>query len=597
MNISGHSGWTAAGIFLLASGLRLVHVYQMSAGPLFVDPAVDAGSYVEHASRLAAGHWLDRGEGPFWQPPLYSYVLALVKLAFPDSFFYIARIIQTLIGATSCLLVYLIGRRAFSPVVGTIAAVAAALYGPLIFFDARLLPTGLATFLILVGLLLLIRAVERPSRLVFLAAGLLLGIASIAVATVLALIPLTAAWLGYRFWAQADRGRSWVGSFLLGAALAIAPVTLRNVIVGEDVVLISYNGGVNFYIGNNADYEQTLGIRPGWEWEGLVALPLMEGITRPSAKSSFFYARAFEFIREYPLAYIALMGSKTVQFWHGDEIERNQEIYYWRKYSSVLAVTLWKWGLAFPFGLVSPLALVGLLVYIRRQGITLPVVFAIGYSFAVITFFVAARYRLPVVPLLLLFAVYGGHWLCERWREKPLLHTLWPLAILGILVILINWHLPPMHMRGTAATHNDLGNVYLRQGRHEMALLKYQQAVQRDSTYWQAWFNLGSLRALRGDLGGALPIFQRVLVHHPRRADIWSNLAGAFVGLGDYQQAIRTLERALLIAPTRPDIYVELLRLYIVQRQYGKADTLYHRALSEFPADAQLHALHGEIDH
>ena len=154
-----------------------------------------------------------------------------------------------------------------------------------------------------------------------------------------------------------------------------------------------------------------------------------------------------------------------------------------------------------------------------------------------------------------------------------------------------------MDRRGTAATHNDLGNVYLRQGRHEMALLKYQQAVQRDATYWQAWFNLGSLRALRGDLGGALPIFQRVLEQHPERADVWSNLAGAFVGLGDTQQAIRTLKRALRIAPPRPDIYVELLRLYIVQRQYGKADALYHRALSEFPTDVQLHALHGEINH
>lgn len=597
MRLLDHPGRLSAGILLGALGLRLVHVFQMSAGPLFADPAVDAATYVDHATRLATGHWLGWGEGPFWQPPLYPYILALVKLAFPDAFFYIARIIQALIGAASCLLVYLIGRRAFSPVVGTVAAVAAALYGPSIYFDARLLPTGLATFLILVGLLLLMRAVERPSRLVFLAAGLLLGIASIAVATVLALIPLTAAWLCYRFWDQAGRGRSWGGNFLLGAALAIAPVTLRNDIVGEDVVLISYNGGVNFYIGNNADYERTHALRPGWEWEALVALPLMEGITRPSAKSGFFYARAFEFIRESPLAYIALMGSKAAQFWRGDEIERNQEIYYWRKYSSILAVTLWKWGLAFPFGLVSPLALIGLLVYIRRQGITLPVVFVLGYSLAVVAFFVAARYRVPVVPLLLLFAVYGGRWLYGQWREKTFRLALWPTVVLGVLVLLANWHLPPMDMRGTAATHNDLGNGYLRQGRREMALLKYQQAVRRDATYWQAWFNLGSMRALRGDLQGALPIFQRVLEHHPERADIWSNLAGAYVGLGDYRQATQTLERALRTAPPRPDIYVELLRLYIAQRQYDEADALYHRALSEFSNDAQLHALHGEIDH
>jgi hypothetical protein len=63
----------------------------MSASPLFADPAVDAATYVEYATRLAAGQWLGWGQGPFWQPPLYPYVLALVKLVFADSFFYAVR--------------------------------------------------------------------------------------------------------------------------------------------------------------------------------------------------------------------------------------------------------------------------------------------------------------------------------------------------------------------------------------------------------------------------------------------------------------------------------------------------------------------------
>ena len=593
MRLSDHTGWIPAGIVLLALALRLIHVWQMSASPLFADPAVDAATYVEHATRLAEGQWLAWGQGPFWQPPLYPYVLALVKLAFADSFFYAVRFLQAVMGALSCLLVYGIGRRLFGSGIGAIAAFAAAVYGPLIYFDARLLPTGLATFLGLAGLLLLSYAVERPLKRLFLSAGILWGAAALAVATVLALMPLTAGWLVYRYWRLADGGRVWIGIFLLGAALPIVPVILYNDIVGADAVLISYNGGVNFYIGNNADPEQTLAIRPGWEWEELVAQPLMEGITRPSAKSSFFYDRAFAFIRDDPLAYFALLAKKTIQFWSGDEVERNQEIYYWRKYSSVLALSLWKWGLAFPFGLVGPLSLVGLLVYIRRQGLILPAIFVCGYSFAVITFFVTARYRLPVVPLLLLFAVYGGHWLYGQWRQK----VFWPTALCAVLLLATNFNLPPMDMRGSPATQNDLGNVYLRNGRHEMALLKFKQAVQLDPTYWQAWFNIGSLQAMRGDFRGALPVFRRVLEHNPERADVWSNLAGTYVGLGELPQAIRTLERALLAAPPRPDIYVELIRLYIVQRQYLEADAAYHRALSDFPFDPRLHALHDEINH
>ncbi|NIN01520.1 MAG: hypothetical protein GTO24_26530, partial [candidate division Zixibacteria bacterium] len=33
----------------------------------------------------------------------------------------------------------------------------------------------------------------------------------------------------------------------------IAPVTLRNYFVGKDLVLIAWQGGLNFYLGNNPD--------------------------------------------------------------------------------------------------------------------------------------------------------------------------------------------------------------------------------------------------------------------------------------------------------------------------------------------------------
>ena len=545
-------------VFVLALSLRLVHAFQMSASPLFTMPAVDAATYSEQAASLAVGNWLGSGQGPFWQPPLYPYFLGVIKLVFPESFYYVSRFAQALIGSLTCALVYLVGRRLFGPGIGFIGGLIAAVYGPLIYFDARLLPAGLATFFTLISLLLLMRAVERPTRPIFMAAGFALGLASLTAAILASLIPGVAIWLFY--WLR-KKAATAVVAFLLGAVLAIAPVALRNYTIGGDFVPISYNGGVNFYLGNNANAEQTLALRPGWEWEELVALPLREGVTRPSSKSLFFYKQALEYIQNAPLDYMGLLAAKTAQVWRGDEIERNQEMYYWRKYSSVLAGTLWKWGVAFPFGLVSPLALLGLLVYIRRQGIALPVLFVLGYSFAVISFFVAARYRLPIVPLLILFAAYGGSWLYARWRQRPLRQALLPTVFLALLVLLVNWELPPMDERGKAATHNDLGNAYLQQGRYDLALLKYEQATRLDSSYWQAWFNLGSLRAMRGDLRGALPIFLNVLEHERERADVWSNVAGVYVGLGQYQQAAEVLEQAVVVAP-REDIYAALERVY-----------------------------------
>ena len=127
----------------------------------------------------------------------------------------------------------------------------------------------------------------------------------------------------------------WAGAFaLLGVILAIAPVAWRNWAIGGDGVGISYNAGINLYIGNNPDYAETVAIRPGWEWDDLVTQPAREGIERPSAKSAYFAARAWDYIRGDPIGWLGLMGRKLGAFWHGDERGRNQPIYFWRTYST-----------------------------------------------------------------------------------------------------------------------------------------------------------------------------------------------------------------------------------------------------------------------
>jgi hypothetical protein len=82
-----------------------------------------------------------------------------------------------------------------------------------------------------------------------------------------------------------------------------------------------------------------------------------------------------------------------------DEIPRNQEIYAARAWSPVLRILLWKVpGLTFPFGLLLPLGIVGLAVA-SRQAPFLAASAAV-LAVAVIAFFVTARYRAPLVPLL-----------------------------------------------------------------------------------------------------------------------------------------------------------------------------------------------------
>ena len=72
-------------------------------------------------------------------------------------------------------LLYLIGRRVFSPGVGLAAGLIASVYGPLLYFEGELLPPVLGILLNLGLLLLLLRDDTPQSKWVCLAAGLGLG--------------------------------------------------------------------------------------------------------------------------------------------------------------------------------------------------------------------------------------------------------------------------------------------------------------------------------------------------------------------------------------------------------------------------------------
>ncbi len=577
---AGHLGWL---VFALALAVRVAYIFELDASPLFVHPAVDAKTYTYHAQRLAAGNWLGIGEGPFWQPPLYAYFLGAVKVLFPESFFYAARFVQTLLGALVCAMSWWIGRSLFNPAVGLLAGIGAALCGPLIFFDGELLPASLAAFVDLLALVVLLRVWRRPSRWGFLGAGAAFGVGALAVPTVLTFavaVPIVLLWVAPR-----RQGLAWAGAFALGVILAIAPVAWRNWAIGGDGVGISYNAGINLYIGNNPDYAETVAIRPGWEWDHLVTQPARKGIARPSAKSAYFAERASDYIRGDPTAWLGLMGYKLGAFWHGDERGRNQPIYFWRTYSKVLSATLWKAGIAFPFGLVAPLALWGMLLSLRRLGPTWPLLYVLSYCLGVVAFFVAARYRVPVLPVVMVFAAYGL-WVLWAWGRASCWRSLGlGLVICAAFAFAANSHLAPMDMEGDAAIHYNLGNAYAKAGNKERALAAFERAVAEDPEYWQAWLNLGGVKAALGDLAGGGEIFARVAQKAPRQVEPWMNLAHVRIVQQDIEGAFSCYESALAANPKLLPAYVEMIRLYGQIGDIARAAHVLQRAVDHLPAD------------
>jgi 4-amino-4-deoxy-L-arabinose transferase-like glycosyltransferase len=557
-------------VFCAAWAIRLVHVVQIRRVPYFDVPLIDGANYFRTAALIASGD-LRGGPGVFWQPPLYPYFLAAF-LATIGRRLEVLYAIQSALGAFSCLMVYWIGRRVFGERAGLAAACVMALYGPLIYFDAQPLIPVLHIALVLAGLLLLLRAAARPGaggdaargpERAWGAAGIAWGLAAIATPNVLAAAPAAALWAGRRM-------RSWrrpVSLFLAGLAAPVALVAIRNAVVAGDFVPISSNAGINFYIGNNADYERTIRIRPGGEFERLAQEPENLGIRSASARSRYFMRRAFDFLLGYPGAALRLYARKTVDLIAGREIPRNQDMYALRAYSSLLALLLWRWGVSCPFGLVAPLALAGALLpgdAVPGEGAAgaasrgaaggraLLLGFAASYAASVVLFFPTDRYRLPLVPVAALLAgraLGAGRLVIGR-----------PRVMATLCAGLVLFNLDALRRSDAYPEEEALNRAYALRahGRLAEARAEYRRAIAINPDRIDSYNSLAAMAAQEGEWEEAAGLYREILARAPDFAAVREALGQAYLALGRKDDARREWQLAAGLAPGAGAVLADL---------------------------------------
>ena len=532
----------AGGLLLLSLAVRLVYLEHSADNPFFSAPVVDAHSYSAQARQLAEGAWV--GTKPFWQPPLYPYILAAIYAVSGD-LFWTPRFIQFLLGAASCALVFGLGRQVFGTRVGLLAGGMACLYGPSIYFEGELLPTALAVFLNL----LLIFILLRPGRgwKQALAAGLVQGLAILAVPNAAVLAFCACLW----YWKSAERAvrskLAWCLLFAAAASAVVGAVTARNWVVSGEFIPLSWNGGVNFYLGNYPDYDRLVAIRPGPAWEALMEQPLAAGHVGYADHSAYFYRQAGDWIARAPGDFVRLLGYKAFLLVRGEEIKRNQDVYFARTYSWLLGVLLWKIDhLAVPFGLLGPLAAVGMvLAWRRRPQAGLLLLCTGAYSASLLLFFITSRYRLPLVPLLLPFAGYALVWLVQQGQARQWRRLGIGVAVVVLLAVVSNAGLRPADPLADAEIHFDLGRVKAQQGQYAAAVRSFGTAVQLDSNYLRAHHNLGAALAAMRRYREAEVVYRRALAQAPDDRGLHLNLAALYRATGRYEQAVDHYRRVL----------------------------------------------------
>jgi tetratricopeptide (TPR) repeat protein len=513
-------------------------------------PLVDAATYHQWAQT-----WSRHGLPPaaFWQPPLFPVFLSLVyKVA--GASVEAGRFAQMGLAVVAALLTMGLGVRLIGRKAGLAAGLAMALCGPLLFFQTQLLPVALATVLDLALVLLVIRAAERPGVGRWLLAGVALGLAGLAVpnALVMGAVALPLAWRGGE---TAGRRRGYAAAFLAGAVLAVGPVTLRNRVESGRWVLVSTNGAINFFIGNNSAMPVTVATRPGLDWDRLQQLPYMAGAKDAAGAERYFWGESLRFMVRTPGLFLKNLGIKTRQFFAAREIPRNLDLYTMRAHSFVLTGLTWQWEwFAFPFGLIGPLALLGMAVGWRQgRGQRVAIAFVLVYAASVILFFPAARYRAPLWPFFLVLGVGGWIWLV---RQVQVPGAGWWAGVSGLALaaLFVNAPVaaPSDDVRFDGELENAVGTAWQLAGRADVALAHYRKARELDPELADAAYNMGVVLTELKQRDEAKRAYREVLRIRPDHDKARVNLAIALTREGAMSEAADMLEMATVLNPRNP---------------------------------------------
>lgn len=536
------------------------HAVYVSRLPFFEGPVIDAHVYRAFARHVAATS--DLG-GPFYQPPLYPLFLALLEKLGLGAAWAVA-VVQAVLGSATAALLVLVGRELASAerarCVGLGTGLAGAFYGPLVLFDLEFLPPSVVLFVFVAAAVLLLR--RGRSRWTDGLAGTLLGLAAtgwpmVAIAGV--------AFVGLRA-RRAGCAREAIVASALVAAASAPPVLLaaaHNAAAGAPGIVVSYNSGINLWLGNNPSWRDTWRARPGAAFEPEFERPDREGKVTPLARDGYYSRAVIRDALARPGAFVRRTAEKAYYVWHGREIRRNQDIETLRRASPVLRVLLWERGIFFPFGVVAPLALAAALRRRTEPEIRVMASAAAAYTFALAVYFVAARYRLPLIVLALPLAVDEAIHLAGARPRVP------ELAALAALFVAIN--LPNAFTRSFEATETErallLAQSWRNQGDPARAAAIGRALAASDPA--DANVHLLHAESLIADrrCAEAVTSLGRVTELAPRASTPWVLLGSCHAELGRWGDAERAFATALSLHPFHP---VALKRMGLLYARHGR---------------------------
>ena len=561
----------------IATTLRLISLYFASQLPFFTHYRLDAQIYHEAGLRIASGD-IALGTQILHMSPLYSYTLGFLYTLFGGSP-WIVPLFQLGLGVGSVFFIWKSALLLWDQMRwAALASLLAASYGVVIFYESHLLAETMGAFLWAFMLWSLFAAlkttqppkeptpppqttaeanhptqttaeanhptqttaeanhppqttaeanhppqtskeVQPPLRPWFLL-GLLWGLCVLLRPNALVLLPIFGLllWLSLR-----QRAPRALVMFCLAGALVIAPVTLRNRLIGGEWILVTDSGGFNFYIGNGQGAHGAFRRPPGLEAAGHPAQQFALYRRLAEAASGrplnardvdrFWYEQTWREIRMDWGRWFRLLRDKLWLFWGAHEISNNQDYGFHRRLNPLLALPLLQSGWILPWALAGMLWLLLVALFPklffsphapqdaphttnaidaekteRLLGTALALSTGVMMC-SLVAFFILARYRLVLYPSLILCAVAALRQLFLAFSRAPWRALAASLAILSLYPLVYTTWLE----RSLADEYTKLGFAYHLQQRFQDAEKSYLRALQEEPYHPSANKNLARL--------------------------------------------------------------------------------------------------------
>ncbi|MCB1615828.1 MAG: tetratricopeptide repeat protein [Pseudomonadales bacterium] len=585
----------------LALALRLLYVYLCYKQNLFPDLFLDSKFYEKTALSIHQGY--GAGNHPYLLSPLYPYLFQ----PFIENGVFNANALRVLQAFAGSIVAALCSQCTFlltkKTGVAWAAGIICACYGPMIHYDALILVASLQTLGITLCLWLLLSANNKSSFGLLLMAGLALGFSTALRPTglLIALSILAGLYLFPRIRGMKKPFRQTFPlmlAFAIGVGVWIAPFTIRNINVSGEAILLSANGGMNFWIGNHAGSFGVFNLPPDYD---LMHDPLGVEIARKQsgetldyqASSNWWQQKAMADIRSNPLRWLSLIGKKLLIFAHPREIPQLGLNFQWFSDQVwVLNILPFDGRHGLILALFSPLALFLLQGWQGVYAIRWPLLILLVYWAGIALFFVTGRYRAPVMPIAIILSAITLNALPElcRMKNNGVLKAAACSFLLFISIAIAgevfrnDTLLPPtlfssgseerqrgmalydkgdfkgaeeayrqsLAIRDNSITRGNLANSLKAQGRIDEAVMEYRKSLNINPRDAVVWYNLGNTyRDYFKQAGKAMESYRRAIEFQPLFSEAYLNLGILQANNNLPDEAINSLKHYLQLAPAQ----------------------------------------------